>query len=88
MDSLDEVKEAMSGKRVSKKKDEAPVVTPTVVEEDAPVVDKTVDEVVDNREQSGFLGCNTCRNFGSYPSWVPCRNCRHNPNNQQSFYQR
>lgn len=93
MENLDAVKEAMGAKRSPQKKDEP--VTPTVIDEpvvaDEPVVDEavdeTVDEVVDNREQSSFPGCNTCRNFGSYPAWQPCADCRHNPKNQNSFYQ-
>ena len=93
MENLDAVKEAMGAKRSPKKKGEP--VTPAVIDEPAAteetavneVVDETVDEVVDNREQSSFPGCNTCRNFGSYPTWHPCANCRHNPKNQNSFYQ-
>ncbi len=30
--------------------------------------------------------CHSCDNFGSYPNWRPCINCRDNPKNQQSFY--
>ena len=89
MENLDAVKEAMGAKRSPKKKSEP--VAPAVIDEPAvaeeTVVDETVDEVVDNSEQSSFPGCNTCRNFGSYPAWHPCADCRHNPKNQNSFYQ-
>lgn len=96
MDNLNDVKDAMSVKRVAKKKDTSKGITPTNIVEEPPTVEKTVDktvdetvdETLDNREQTGFQGCNTCRNFGSFPSWRPCCNCRHNPNNQQSYYQR
>ena len=98
MENLNEVKEAMGVKRTPKKKDESkkeilesPLEETTqdlavdeVVDE---VVDETVDETIDNREQSSFPGCNTCRNFGSFPAWQPCADCRHNPKNQNSFYQ-
>jgi hypothetical protein len=33
-----------------------------------------------------FPGCNTCRNFGSYPAWQPCCDCMHNPKNANSYY--
>lgn len=94
MENLDAVKEAMGAKRSPKKKEEP--VTPAVVEEPAivtepvmavePSVDEAVDEVVDNREQPSFPGCNTCRNFGSYPAWQPCADCRNNPKNQKDYY--
>jgi hypothetical protein len=91
MDNLNEVKEAMSGKRVSKKKDTSSVIAPTPLVNETPTVvetvDEVVDEVVDNSEQSSFHGCNTCRNFGSYPAWQPCADCCNNPKNQSSFYQ-
>lgn len=87
MENLEAVKEAMGAKRSPKKKDT--LVTPAAIDEPAinEAVDEVVDEVVDNREQSSFPGCNTCRNFGSFPAWQPCADCRHNPKNQNSFYQ-
>lgn len=33
-----------------------------------------------------FPGCNTCRNFGSYPAWQPCCDCKNNIKNSTSFY--
>lgn len=95
MENLDAVKEAMGAKRSPKKKDtsvtpealcEHAVITEPITAEE-PTVDEVVDEVVDNCEQSSFPGCNTCRNFGSFPAWQPCADCRHNPKNQNSFYQ-
>lgn len=85
MENLDAVKEAMGAKRSPKKKDEP--VAPTVIDKSTVIEEASVDEVVDNREQSSFPGCNTCRNFGSYPTWQPCADCRNNPKNQNSFYQ-
>lgn len=70
-------------------------------EEVAEEVDQTVADIANDTtpveavqhtealdEQPSFPGCDTCRNFGSYPAWNPCSNCRHNPKNQHSYYQR
>jgi hypothetical protein len=89
-------------RKPSAKKDTEPAVVDTSVNETVAETVETVDEVVEDTSdnitsepkvteelprENLFPGCNTCRNFGSYPAWQPCCDCRNNPKNSQSFYQ-
>ena len=92
MENLDEVKEAMNAKRTPKKEPKPKAVAP--VEESAEVqaeiqenLKEQTDAVKESKDQQDFPGCNTCRNFGNYPAWHPCSDCRNNPKNKTSYYQ-
>lgn len=95
MDSINEVKEVLGTKRTPRKSPST-VVNNTPAEYDNTavetavnkVVDKTVDKTVDTPKESSLQSCNTCRNFGSYPSLKPCIHCCNNPYNQHSYYQK